>query len=303
MLQNAKNGDMTYRTCILVSLLLCFAGPTLRAETNPRQAVEVMSFNIRYGLADDGDDSWPHRKKMVMEVIRKNSPDLVGLQEALQFQLDAILEAFPEYASSGEERDGNGKGEYSAILYRRDRFEVLDEGTFWYSDTPEVPSAHWGNSHLRICSWARLRDKVGGHAFFLYNTHWDHRSQPSREKSALLLAERIHNRPHPEPVIAMGDFNAGEDNPAIAYLKGCQSPLGKTPIPLADSFRVKHPDETLVRTHNGFKGLTEGDKIDYVFVSKEWHTEEAEIIRYAEDGHTPSDHFPVTARVHLLPRQ
>jgi endonuclease/exonuclease/phosphatase family metal-dependent hydrolase len=180
MLHPFKSGDMTYRTCILVALVSLTGNLPLQAEGDSPQPVEVMSFNIRYGLADDGDDSWPHRKGLVMAVIRENAPDLVGLQEALQFQLDAILKAFPEYASSGKARDGNGKGEYSAILYRRDRFEVLDADTFWYSDTPGVPSAHWGNSHLRICSWARLRDKAGGTAFFFYNTHWDHRSQPSR---------------------------------------------------------------------------------------------------------------------------
>ena len=128
MLHEDKSGGMNRRTCILVALISCIAGLSLWAETGPPQAVEVMAFNIRYGLADDGDDSWPHRKGLVMEVIRENSPDLVGLQEALQFQLDAILEAFPEYASSGEERDGNGKGEYSAILYRRYRDLSTDRG-------------------------------------------------------------------------------------------------------------------------------------------------------------------------------
>ncbi|MEX0332359.1 MAG: endonuclease/exonuclease/phosphatase family protein [Puniceicoccaceae bacterium] len=256
-----------------------------------------MTFNIRYGLADDGEDSWEHRRDMVMEVIQKQAPDLLGLQEALQFQLDEVLEAFPEYAASGKERDGDGKGEYSAILYRKARFKVLEEGTFWYSDTPEVPSAHWGNRHLRICSWARFHDKATGERLYLYNTHWDHQSQKSREKSALLLAQRIHNRSHAEPFIAMGDFNAGESNPTIDYLKGNAGPLGVSLVKLVDSFRSAYPGETIVGTFNGFENAVDGEKIDYIFVSNNLHVEAASIVRFQLDGHTPSDHFPVTARI------
>lgn len=287
------------KTLLPMQAAIVIATLFLQLPVSAREAMDVMSFNIRYGLANDGEDSWEHRQDLVMDTIRQYAPDIVGLQEALPFQLEAILKTFPEFASSGVERDGTGKGEYAALLYRRDRYELLEEGTFWYSDTPEVPSAHWGNRHLRICSWARFRDKASGIRLFVYNTHWDHQSQPSREKSALMLARRIQERSHPDPVIVTGDFNAGESNPAILYLKGEDGPLGKAPQPLKDSFRILHPDETVVGTFNGFKGTTDGEKIDYIFVSPDLQVLAADIVRDQRDGHTPSDHFPVLARMQL----
>ncbi len=261
--------------------------------------MDVMSFNIRYGLADDGADSWEFRKDLVVGVIEEYQPELIGLQEALQFQLEAILDRFPEFAFVGIGRDPGGEGEYAAILYRRDRFEKMDSGTFWLSETPEVPSTHWGNKHLRICTWARLLDKRTGKSFYYYNTHFDHQSQPAREKSAALLAERMAQRTHPDPVILSGDFNAGEDNPAIRYLIGMPGPAGTSPVKLVDTYRQLYPDQEPAGTFNGFKGENSGDKIDYIFVLPGTKVLSAAIIRDSMDGRFPSDHYPVLARVVL----
>jgi endonuclease/exonuclease/phosphatase family metal-dependent hydrolase len=176
---------------------------------------------------------------------------------------------------------------------------LLDEGTFWLSNTPEVPSMHWGNRYIRICSWARLRDTSTGQTLYFYNTHLDNISQVAREKGARLVAEHIHSREHDDPFILTGDFNAGETNPAISYLKGETSTISKCPVPMRDSYRVIDPDSKIVGTFNGFKGTKDKDKIDYVFVSEEWEVKDAAINRFAVDGHTPSDHFPVTARLAL----
>src|SRR5688572_24533450 len=140
--------------------------------------LRVMSFNIRYGTARDSIDSWPHRREMVFDVMRSFDADIMGLQEALRFQLDEVGAALPAYAELGVGRDdGKTAGEYSAILYRRGRFDVLDQGTFWFSDTPATPgSASWGNRITRICTWARLRDRTGGRTFYVYNLHLDHES-------------------------------------------------------------------------------------------------------------------------------
>lgn len=283
--------------------ILLFALPVVAfSEAIPENAADslsVMSFNIRYGLADDGPDSWDFRKDLVVEVIGRQDPDLIGLQEALQFQLDAVLAAFPEHAATGRERDGNGSGEYAAILYRRDRFDLLDGGNFWFSDTPEVPSMHWGNRYRRICTWARLKDRSTGKAFYFFNTHLDHESQNSREKSVQLLAVRIRERAHPDPVIVTGDFNAGESNPAIHFLKGKEGQIGANPCPLVDTFRVLHPTVMWAGTFNAFENVYDGDKIDYIFVTPDVETLEADILRDQRDGHTPSDHFPVVARIRL----
>ncbi len=120
--------------------------------------LRVMSFNIRYGSADDGDNSWPKRREMVFHVIRDYEPDVLGLQEALKFQVDEIMETVEGYELIGVGReDGKSEGEYSCILYRKDRFDVSHEGTFWLSSRPTDPgSITWGNACTRICTWARF---------------------------------------------------------------------------------------------------------------------------------------------------
>ena len=181
-----------------------------------------MSFNIRYGTANDGENHWTNRRDMLFALLRTENPDLIGLQEALRFQIDEILAAVPGYAVVGVGRDdGKAAGEMSAILFRIARFHVAASGTFWFSDTPEIPgSKSWGNRITRIASWARFVDRDGT-AFTHYNLHLDHESQPSREKSTALLLQRITARPIPsEPVIVTGDFNVGESNPALHVLVG-----------------------------------------------------------------------------------
>lgn len=262
----------------------------------PAADLGVMSFNIRYGTANDGPNRWPLRRDLLMDVIKQDNADVIGLQEALHDQIVEIASAIPAYGVIGVGRDdGKTRGEYAAILYRRDRFHVAESGTFWFSDTPSVvASRSWGNTITRICTWARLIDRQGG-AFWVFNVHLDHQSQPSRERSTALLAERIRARSGAgEPVIVTGDFNVGEDNPALPVLLGGPAPL------LRDTFRVLHPDAKEAGTFTGFDPTrTTGDKIDYVLVTPGADVRAAAIIRTARDGRLPSDHFPVTATVRL----
>jgi len=270
--------------------------------------LQVMSFNILYGTADNEDNRWQKRRQLVFDVLRKHQPDLVGLQEALNFQLEEICQAIPDYGHLGVGRDdGKTKGEYCAILYRRNRFNVGESGTFWLSDTPEVPgSITWGNACTRICTWARFIEKNPGKACYLFNVHLDHVSQPSREKSAVLLTQRIYSRTHPDAFVVTGDFNSGEENPVILYLKG-KVKLGaekkgefENPVPMVDTFRVLHSDAVEVGTFNGFEGNCKGEKIDYVFAQPGMKALEAQIVYDNDNGRYPSDHFPVTARI-ILP--
>lgn len=274
--------------CILFVFWSAILSLQARHLDAAESALRVMTFNIRYGSAPDGDNAWPHRKELVLDTIRKFEPDILGVQEALRMQLDVLAEALPQYVSLGVGRDSDGGGEYSSVLFRRSRFDVLAAGTFWLSDTPERPgSTSWGNELPRICSWSRFFDRETGDRFYVFNTHWDHRSQPSREQAGRLMADRVANRASSaEPVVVMGDFNAGESNAALGNLKtsGVQ-----------DSYRLLHPDAKTVGTFNGFNGRTDGKKIDAIFVSSHWQVREAAIDRTERDGRTPSDHFPVTA--------
>jgi endonuclease/exonuclease/phosphatase family metal-dependent hydrolase len=279
-------------------LLLTAAALTADDRTDDGIPVKFLSFNIRYGTASDGENAWPYRRDLVFRVIRETEPDFCGLQEALRFQIDEIQQAISGYAEHGGARDdGQTKGEYSAILYRRDRWRLAAGDTQWLSDTPDRPgSTSWGNQIPRIVTWGRFVEQRTGRAVCVFNTHFDHRSQPSRERSAQFLSALIARVAATTPVIVMGDFNAGEDNPAIEQLK---SPDGDQAVALVDTYRVLHPQADDVGTFNGFLGRTDGPKIDYVFSGPSVRVLDAQIIRTHAAARYPSDHFPVSATVSL----
>ena len=271
---------MPIRLIIAIALVVQTAAPA---------PVTVMSFNIRYGTANDGPDRWELRRGQLLDLLKAENPDVIGVQEALHFQIDEILAALPEYRMVGVGRsDGGQGGEHAAILYRATRLSPRRSSTFWFSDTPDVIKSNtWGAALERICTWALFDDKAGT-PFYVFNLHLDHVSQPAREKSVGLLLERVAARSPVLPVIVTGDFNTGEANPATrAMLKVFR-----------DTFRVKHPDATDVGTFNSFKlGTIGAEKIDYVFVEPATEVLSADIIRTSVNGRYPSDHFPVVARI------
>lgn len=258
--------------------------------------LRVMSFNIRYGSADDGDNSWPQRAEAVGQTIEDYQPHVLGLQEALRFQIDQIRQKFSDYDEVGVGRDdGKERGEYAAILIDRRRLKVLEQGTFWFSDTPEVvASTSWGNEIPRIASWARLADRAADREFYAYNIHWDHISQNSRERSAHLLLERIAALGE-APVLVTGDFNADEQNPAFRALVSSDN------VRLRDTYRQLHPQETSVGTFHGFRGGRRGGKIDAVLATGHFNPVDARIVDDSYDGRYPSDHHPVTATLRWRP--
>ena len=282
-------------TAVLIPFV---AGDQVReALAEAELVVKVLSFNIRYGTAADGVNAWPHRRHLVFEVIRSGAYDFVGLQEALRFQLDEIAAAVPGYAEIGVGRtDGRSQGEHSSILFRTDRWTVDQAGTFWLSDTPSVPgSKSWGNHIPRVVTWARFIEKRSGRALFVFNTHFDHQSLPSRIRSAELLTRRIQQRHPADPVIVTGDFNAVETEQTIRRL--LQQRAG---IRLRDTYRMLHPEPGAEEaTFHAFRGVRSGRRIDYVFASEEFDVQRAAIVRTSEAGRYPSDHYPVEAILRL----
>ncbi len=279
---------------VATALILSATAAENEKDWHPTEAaspsqIEVVTFNIRYlNQNEEGDNHWSVRKKITIAALREFDADIFGLQEALRSQLDDIATALPGYTEFGIGRDdGKTRGEYSPILFRSERFELDkdDCGTFWLSDTPEqVGSASWGNEIPRICTWARLTDLQSKRAFYVFNTHWDHRSQPARLGAARLINQRIAARKHPaEPVILMGDFNAAKDNPAIEELA----------TTLRDSFEICHPEAADSGTFHGFRGGKGGKKIDHIFVLPKTGVTSAEILYFNKDGIFPSDHYPV----------
>ncbi|MBN1901562.1 endonuclease/exonuclease/phosphatase family protein [Candidatus Sumerlaeota bacterium] len=285
--------------CLLVSTVALFVAGCCSLQKERARALDIkfMTFNIRNGLAKDGENHWNLRKDFVSDIIREYAPDALGVQEAFRFQLDELNKRLPEYGELGIGRDGGDMGEYSAILFRKERFDVEESGTFWLSETPSEPSAHWGNNCRRVCTWARLTEKSSARSLYIYNTHLDHQSQSSREKGVRLIMKRIQERTHQYPFVLMGDFNVGENNPVIFYLKGISQDADASPIPVVDAFRTLYPDEKAVGTYNQFTGYSDGAKIDYIFVTPNTRTLDAAIVRTNREGRYPSDHYPVTARL------
>ena len=259
--------------------------------------IDAVAFNIRFDNPKDGENAWPNRKEMVGKWIESESPDVIGLQEALRHQINDIKKVATAYSEYGVGRDdGKSRGEHCTILYLKKRFTLdkKDCGTFWFSDTPEkIASKSWGNEIPRICTWARLIHKKTGKGFYVYNVHYDHQSQSSRIGASNLIIERISNRKQSnEPIILMGDFNAAEKNPAITVFK-------EEPLKLVDTFRVVKPDEKMVKTFHGFRGGSfMGGKIDHVFIlPKTAKVRSAEIVRFNKDKRYLSDHYPVRAKL------
>jgi endonuclease/exonuclease/phosphatase family metal-dependent hydrolase len=259
-----------------------------------RMELRLMTFNVRYENDEDaGSRAWRQRVPGIVRMIREEAPDVIGIQEARHGQAADLWASLPDYEFIGQARDdGKRDGEYAGIFFRRDRFEAdaADQGTFWLSDSPHEPgSKTWGNEIPRTATWLRLTDRSSQRALYVFNTHWDHRHQGSREKAARLMVRRIRERKHNnEPVVLLGDFNAVENNPAVAHLV---SQAG-----LVDTFQALHPQEGNRRTLHFWTDTRVGRlKVDHILASQG-----AEVIHAAiRDGDEPmvSDHFPVTARL------
>lgn len=281
-----------------VPLLLLVVGAAPGAASGADAAgapLRVMSFNVRYGTAPDGDNAWDKRRELFFETIERYQPDLIGFQEVVASQYDAIAERMKRHAFSGVAReDGQRKGEFSSIGFRQDRFTALASGTFWLSETPTVAgSKSWDAALPRICSWVRLRETGTGRELVFANTHFDHRGVVARREAARVLSERIGPIAAGVPAILTGDFNITEDNPAYAALVKPPKPEW---IRWIDSYRTLHPqrqpDEA---STSNFNGKVTGSRIDFIFHTSHFKATAAAIDRFSRDGRYPSDHYPVNA--------
>ena len=280
------------RSMALLTLLLC---PQVEAQKNePPATFKVMTFNIRYA-SNFGANSWPKRRTGVVQVIEKKKADLIGTQEGLHHQLLYMDKELENHKWIGVGREGKKKGEFMAIFYRTDRFKPLETKHFWLSDTPEVVgSASWGNSVKRMVTWVRFLDRKTHKEFYFWNTHFDHRSQPSREKSALLINKRVDALQTKLPVILVGDFNAvAKANRAYNTLTGQGA--------FKDSFETaKEKVNADWNTFNSFRKTNKGKRrIDWILTKGTAKTDHTEIVLFDETKQLPSDHQPVTAIIRI----
>lgn len=283
----------------LAALTALAATAAVAADPPPSPVpVRVMSFNIRFGTAKDGENHWDKRKAFVAETVAAFDPDLLGTQETLAAQRDFLAETLKGYAVFGAGRDdGKGNGEMAAIFYRTARFTKTDGGHFWLSPTPdEVGSKGWDAALPRIATWVKLTDKTApdGLPVFYLNTHFDHIGRKARAESARLIRAKLTELGKGCRVVVSGDFNAGEGSGPYAALFG---EADKTPSPVVDTLRALRPKPgTGEGTFSGFKAsATAGDRIDWIAASRDWDVRLAGVDRTSRDGRTPSDHFPVFA--------
>tara|TARA_R110001592_G_scaffold318820_3_gene596059 strand:- start:690 stop:1520 length:831 start_codon:yes stop_codon:yes gene_type:complete len=249
---------------------------------------KIMSFNVRYGSAQDGDNDWEHRKALLVKTIREAAPDILGTQECLDFQAAYIAEALPEYGWIGLGRQEDGTGEMTAVFYRKSALLPIETSHHWLSESPELPgSKSWDSSLPRIATRVKffhIQEKV---PFVFYNTHFDHKGQVAREESAKLLATILKSESL--PVILTGDFNAlgGDSLPWTALIEGG----------FHDAWDNASKRQGPANTWNGFEVPTSDRRIDWIMVSDKVTVSDCTIHDKGENGHYPSDHFPVIATI------
>jgi endonuclease/exonuclease/phosphatase family metal-dependent hydrolase len=230
----------------------------------------------------------------LIETIVRFNPDLLGTQETLKFQRDYLAEQLKDYEVLGVGRDdGKDNGEMMALYYKRSRFEAIESGHFWLSESPdEVGSKSWDSSLPRMVTWVKLRDRNNASAMPIafFNTHFDHRGPEARLESARLLREKAADIGRDCSIVITGDFNCGEGSAPYQALLGGDAPV-------VDAYRSAHPErDPSEGTFSGFDAsATSGERIDWICVSKDWEVASAAIDHSARDERSPSDHFPVTA--------
>ena len=291
------------RRLIAVTLLAVLLAPALAAAGSAPPDLRVMSFNLRYGAADDGDDAWSHRQELLVDVVREFGPDILGTQECLDFQRDYLLQSLPGYAVVAAGRDdGAEAGEMCAVFVRAERFSVNAAGHFWLSETPDVVASRgWDAALCRMATWLRLTDiAAGGRQFLVVNTHWDHIGVEARRQSALLLRREAAALAQGLPVVIMGDFNTALEaiGPAEAG-RLLREGAGDDGLPvLVDSYAVTAGAAT-AGTFHGFTGQGGRGRIDGILVTPGIAVLSAAIVTTSRGDRYPSDHVPVTAVLRL----
>jgi len=256
------------------------------AAPAPREDITVVSYNIRYfnHNADFGKRHWYVRAPLVLRKIGELQPDVLCLQEVHPPQYAYLKKHLVGYESVIGYRENRGvHSEACPIFYNAARFTLLESGTFWLSDTPEVMSKYEDAWHYRISTFVRLQDKDGT-IFTVYNTHPDYRIESNRIRQLLVLADRVKKTEG--PVIVTGDMNA---------VKG-----EKSLEPFEEMLRDSKDfcGDVFGATFNGF-GEKPEEWIDFIYLPKNCTFIDTGIDKGLYDGVYPSDHYPIFARIKL----
>lgn len=278
---------MRHRLLFLAFIPVFFMSAVLSAaKPAGLSKINVMSYNIRQGEANDGTNSWQFRYPATAMMIEDCLPDVMGVQEAYSYQLLFITENCREYKCVGVGReDGKAKGEHVAILYNKNTVSLMKWGTFWLSETPDKPTKGWDAACKRTTTWALMKSKDSGRKFFFVNTHLDHMGAVARKEGmALIMSEIAELNKDNLPVVLVGDFNSDVSDPALAILDGT----------MKNSRKIAAKTDSC-NTFNGW-GKETSSIIDHIFYSGFRSCTEYETVTkpYGERKFI-SDHYPVSA--------
>jgi endonuclease/exonuclease/phosphatase family metal-dependent hydrolase len=283
---------LSYFIVLLVFILVACSGDS------EKNAIKVMTLNIRYDNPGDSINAWPNRAEQVCNFIIDERPDILGLQEVLWPQYEVLDSVLSDYTSAGVGRDDGARaGEMNPVFFRKERFDMVRTITFWLSDTPEIAgSKGWGASLPRIVTWMELVDKNNHEHFFYFNTHFAHDSDSARIMSSKILLNEVAKIAEGFPFILTGDFNMLPSSKGYSILT---SPAESVPL-LKDSFTIseKKPSGPAY-TFNGFSDKPGRGRIDYIFVKNGMRVLNQETIIKKEHGIYLSDHWPVKAVVSI----
>ena len=254
------------------------------------EEIKVISYNVRYNNPNDGKDIWENRRSTIVNLIKNENPDFLGLQEVNHAQLLFLNSNLSNYSFVGVGRDdGKTKGEYSPIFYNNNLFDLIKSDTFWLSSTPDQISVGWDASMERICTYAVFKSKTNKKNIWVFNTHFDHIGMEAREKSADLIISVINKLTEPEDyVVLTGDFNLLDDSKPIMNLQSNFNDTNKN---------LEKTDKSY-GTFNNFKlNFVSKSRIDYVFEKNFKLINSRHIIVKTPEGRWASDHHPILAKL------
>lgn len=262
-----------------------FSTADIAAGSADDSCLRVVSFNIRNGEANDGTNSWIYRYPASVLMVREVKPDIMGLQEAYEYQVNFLAENLKDYKSVGVGReDGKHEGEHMSIFYNKKTVSLKKWGTFWLSETPDEPSLGWDGACRRTATWALMKDKRTGHLFYYVNTHLDHVGKAAQRNGLNLIVEKITGmNPDNLPVVLTGDFNVEPEDSILDVLDG----------------KMTSARDAAVKTdrHGTYNDWGKASSvIDYIYFSgfsscPEFRT----VTEKFGDWPFVSDHYPVTA--------
>lgn len=263
--------------------------------------IKVMSFNIHLKDIEDNETFehlWKFRKEKVASIIQFHHIDLIGLQEPTKEQLDDLINILPEYGWYGIGLyDGKDQGPIDAIVFLKERFEIIECSHFYLSPTPEILSKGWNAKFIRGATWAKLKDLKTNQTFYFFNTHFEYHSLLARNKSAQLLRDQVSRIAKNSPFVITGDFNifpnlGGDETYKV---------LTRDNFLIDAQFKTKSPHHGPTGTWSGFKEAGQpGIKPDYIFVNKKINVRSHGILADNFDGKFPSDHMPVVSEIEII---